>query len=365
MTKSKPPEHPATLPVYVITGFLGSGKTTLLNHLVNHESMGDTAVIINEFGEVGLDHLLVESAIEDTVLMQSGCICCTIRGDLIDTLGDLLARVEQGELPKFARVVIETTGLADPAPVLQTLMTDPNVTGRYRLGGVVTTVDAVNGAGQIDEHPEPEKQAAVADRIVLTKTDLADRAQTAGIMGILREINPASPIFEVFNGEVEPDRLFDTGLYDPESKTPDVRKWLREEAYRDTGHDADADSHGHEHGDQEHGGNDVNLHRDDIRSFCLDFEEPVAWDALRAWLESVSSLRGPDLLRVKGIVNVAGEDAPVVIHGVQHIFHAPVRLDAWPDNEQRRTRMVFITRGLDPASLAAALDAARAAERAH
>ena len=334
------------IPVYVITGFLGSGKTTLLNHLVNQPGMKDTALIINEFGDVGIDHLLVDSAFEDTVLMQSGCICCTIRGDLIDTLSDLLTRSGRGEIPSFSRVVIETTGLADPAPVLQTLMSDPNIADHYRLGGVVTTVDAVNGSRQLDEHEEPAKQAAVADRIVLTKTDLATSAEAAALNGKIRTLNPASPIFSVINGKIGPEKLFDTDLYDPKTKNPDVDHWLRDGAF----------GHGSHHHGSHHHDNDVNRHGAHIQAFCLTYEKPLPWAALKTWLDSVISLRGSDVLRIKGIVNVMDSDGPVIIHGVQHIFHAPVLLKSWPD-EDTRSRIVFITRGLEQQDLEAALEA--------
>ncbi len=325
--------HSGGIPVFVITGFLGSGKTTLLNRLVNRPGMGDTAVIVNEFGEIGLDHLLVESAFEDTVLMAGGCICCGLRGDLVDTLALLATRRDNGELPGFARVIVETTGLADPAPLLQTLMSDPNVLKFHRLGGVVATVDAINGPRQFDEHAESVKQVAVAERIVLTKTDIATPDQRETALARLAGLNPAAPVFQVVDGEIEPDKLFDAALYDPRN-----RDWLTEAP----------DTHAH---------TGANRHGDDIRTFCLIRENPVEWRALRVWLESVVASRGADLLRVKGIVNVAGEDRPVVVHGVQHIFHKPVRLVRWPDAD-RRTRIVFITRGIEQGDLERAFEAA-------
>jgi G3E family GTPase len=349
------PEVDSQIPVFIITGFLGSGKTTLLNHLVNHDDMGETAVIINEFGEVGLDHLLVDSAFEDTILMQSGCICCSIRGDLIDTLNDLLHRVELGELPKFTRVVIETTGLADPAPVMQSVMSDPNVTNKFRLGGVVSTVDAVNGINQLDEYGEPVKQAAVAERILMTKTDISSEKETGSLTGRLREINPASPIFKVVMGEIHPDQLFDTDVYDPTTKIGDVEKWLMESSYeqeRPHSHD-DGDNHGHGH---DHDHVDVNRHNSEIRAFCLVYKKPIHWEAFRTWIDSIISLRGNDLLRIKGIVNVEGSTEPVVVHGVQHVFHPPAKLNAWPEGDHT-TRIVFITRNLELNDLEAALDA--------
>ncbi len=333
------------IPVFVITGFLGSGKTTLLNRLVRHPGLSDTAVIVNEFGEMGIDHLLVESAHENTVLLASGCLCCTVRGDLVDTLGDLAARRASGEVPAFARVVIETTGLADPAPVLQTLMSEPTVTAHYRLAGVVTTVDAVHGSGQLDEHPESLKQAAVADVVVLTKTDVAPPDAAAGLRARLRQISPAAAILDSVEGDVDPDRLFAAI-----GASADLGARLDR-----IGDDAaTGGAHDHHH---DHVVRDVNRHDDRIAAISVIRDRPLDWAAVRTWLQSIASLRGADLLRVKGIVNVAGIDAPVVVHGVQHVFDPPRRLDRWPDDD-RRTRIVVIARDLDGAGLDAALDSA-------
>jgi len=333
------------IPVFLITGFLGSGKTTLLNRLVRHPELADTAVIVNEFGEIGIDHLLVDSSFENTVLLASGCLCCTVRGDLVDTLGDLIAKREVGQVPAFARVVIETTGLADPAPVLQTLMSEPTVTARYSLAGVVTTVDAVHGSGQLDEHPEPVKQAAVADVVVMTKIDIAPPESVAALRARLHRISPAAPILEVVEGDVDPDRLFaGFGTADDLSMRLD----------RIEGAPANGATHDHLH---QRGGLDVNRHDDRIAAVSVIRDQPLEWSAVRTWLQSIASLRGADLLRVKGIINVAGIDTPVVVHGVQHVFDPPRRLDRWPDAD-RRTRIVLIARDLDGAGLNAALDAA-------
>jgi len=345
-----------SIPVSVLTGFLGSGKTTLLGKLLRHPGMGETAVLINEFGEVGLDHELLEKIDSETVLMSSGCLCCTIHGDLVKSLRSLYFRRVRGEVPPFRRVVVETTGLADPAPILHTLMEDPILEAYFRLESVVSTVDAVNGWSQLDSQFESVKQAAVADRIVLTKTDLPEAKDTARLEGRLRGLNPAAPILRVVHGDVDPSLLFNAGLYDPATKTADVQGWLKAEAYEPHGHhhghdhDHDHDhGHDHHHGHEGHEGqdpHDVNRHDKRIAATCLTLDEPVDWDSFSLWLGSLARYRGEDLLRIKGILNVAGEDRPVAIHGVQHLFHPPARLPAWPGVD-RRSRIVFITRDIE------------------
>jgi len=348
------PELPRDpIPVCVLTGFLGSGKTTVLRHLLAHPAMEETAVVVNEFGEVGLDHHLLESGSEDTVLLNSGCLCCTVRNDLVQTLRMLFKRRARREVPAFRRVVIETTGLADPAPILHTLMTDPVLAEWFRLDGVIATVDAVAGAATLDRHPESVKQAAVADRLLLTKPDLAAAALRDSLAARLRDLNPAAALLDVLNGAVEPAALFNAGLYDPETKSADVRRWLKAEAYAAAGAaHGQGRSHGHEHGH----GHDVNRHGDGIRAFSLRYDRPLDWDRFNDWIDMVIAAYGANLLRVKGLLDVAGSDRPLVIHGVQHVFHAPVALDAWPDAE-RGTRLVFITRDLDPAAFARTLAA--------
>jgi G3E family GTPase len=335
------------IPISVITGFLGSGKTTLLSRLLEQPDMADTAVLINEFGEIGLDHHLVEAVSGEMVVMDSGCLCCTIRGDLAQSLRTLYFRRVRGEVPQFRRVVIETTGLADPAPILQTLMEDPIIESYYRLDTVVTTVDAVNGASQLDGQFESVKQAAVADRLLLTKCDIATADVIAALKARLRALNPGAPLFEVSHGEIEPARLFGAGLYNPATKTVDVQNWLRAEAYEAHGHEHHHE-HDHDHGDHRHDhvAPDVNRHDDRIRATCLTFDEPIDWEAFSLWMGSLARYRGEDLLRVKGILNVAGEEMPVAVHGVQHVFHPPARLPHWPTDD-RRSRLVLITRDMD------------------
>jgi G3E family GTPase len=343
------------IPISLLTGFLGSGKTTVLNHLLRQPAMANVMVIINEFGEIGLDHELVERATDDMILLQSGCLCCTIRGDLIDTLRSLYGKRSRGEIPAFDRVVIETTGLADPAPVLQALMTDGLVVGRFEMDGVITTVDALVGDATLDRHIEAVKQAAVADRILLTKTDLAEDRVADALEQRLRGLNPAAPIHRPIAGAVEPQLLFHAGLQNPATKSIDVQRWLQEDKY---GHHG---SHDHEHAPH-----DVNRHDAYIRAISLVIEEPVPGEALDNWLRSLMQFRGPDLLRFKGIVNVEGLPGPLVLHGVQHVIYPPVALKAWPSND-RRTRMIFITYDIDEQTLRGSLDQltreARAAAR--
>jgi G3E family GTPase len=343
----------ATTPVTVITGFLGSGKTTLLNHLLRDPGMADTAVVINEFGEVAIDHLLVESSIENTMVLQSGCVCCTIRGDLVDTLVELDAKRKRGEIPGFSRVLVETTGLADPVPIVQTLSTDKAITPIFSLKAVVTTVDAVNGLGQLDEMPEPVKQAALADVLLVTKTDLAGGNAVAALRQRLAKVNPAATIRDIVNGRIAPDELFGFLKADPVASPELLGQWLDAEAFEAEGHAHARDHHGHDHGHTH--GLDPNRHSERIRAFCIKLDAPIAWGALQRWLQSITSLRGADLLRMKGVVNVEGLPGPVVVQGVQHLLHPPVRMAKWHDDD-RQTRIVFITRDIPEAALRASLD---------
>jgi G3E family GTPase len=335
--------RPPVFPLTVFTGFLGAGKTTLLNRLLRTPELTDCLVLINEFGEIGLDHLLVESVAGDMVVMTSGCLCCTIRGDLVATLEDLLRRRDNDRIRPFNRVVIETTGLADPAPVLHTIMYHPYLMLRFRLDGVVTLVDALNGGASLDRHPEAVKQAAVADRLVITKTDLLrDDSALAALQKRLSRLNPTAIQLDAARGEAATAKLFDIGLYDPEKKAPDVRRWLNAEALADQAH---AHEREQEHESHRH---DVNRHDARIRAFVLRHAEPLPPAAVDMFLELLRSAHGAHLLRVKGIIALADDPArPLVVHGVQHMFHPPVRLEAWPDDD-RTTRIVFILYDMEP-----------------
>ena len=318
------------LPISVITGFLGSGKTTLLSRLLRDPAFERTAVIVNEFGEVGLDHLLVETSDEEVVLLEGGCMCCKVRGDLLRTAGDLLARRASGTVAQFDRIVVETTGLADPAPIVQALMTDRELAGELRLESVIATVDAAAGAATLDAHPESVKQAALADRIVVTKTDLADPA-ASGLAERLRALNPAAPQLAARHGAVDASLLFGknrlgAALYEPRTFDPALY---------------DAPAHAHSA----------------VRTFCLRRSTPLHAATLALFLQVLAEQCGARLLRLKGLVDVAESPGrPAVIHGVQHVFHPPAWLDAWPD-EDRSTRIVVIGLNLDARWLQELLEA--------
>jgi G3E family GTPase len=331
-----------TTPVTVLTGFLGAGKTTLLNHLLRQPALARTAVLVNEFGEIGLDHLLVEKLDDTTVLLNAGCLCCTIRGDLARVLREMLPRARRDEI---SRIIIETTGLADPVPILTTLMTDPVAASAYRLDGIVTVVDAVNGLLNLDTQEEAVRQAAVADRIVITKADLADPAP---LRDRLRSLNPGARVTEAIQGVIDPSAILNAGLFVAAGKIPDVAGWLDAAAFED------ADHHHH----------DPNRHDARIGAFCLTFQEPLHWPALAMWLEMLVASKGEHLLRVKGILNLRDQDRPVAIHVVRHLIHPPAKLPAWPADDPCTSRLVFITRDLPRSVIEDGLRAFQAASPA-
>ena len=343
----------SAIPITVLTGFLGSGKTTLLRRLLQDPAMAGTAVIINEFGDVGLDDALIEKTDEDTVLLPSGCVCCAVRGDLTIALAKLHKQSLYGEIPKIHRVVLETSGLADPTPIAHTLMTDEDTYRIYQLDGIVTTVDAQLGLGQIDSNFEPAKQIALADRIVLTKTDLATQAEISTLEARIRSLNRTAEILRVVKGDTQPARLIGLGAHEPALTGADPERWLGHSppshalehdhsCAPDCGHDHSHD-HTHDHHDHAH------LHG--IESFSLVFDKPLDGNALSLSLQTLAAAYGAKLLRVKGIVTVENQSKPFVVHGVQHIFYPPDVLKDWPKRPDgqpdKRSRFVFIARDLN------------------
>ncbi len=329
---------PQFTPVTLLTGFLGSGKTTLLQRLLADPSLADTAVLINEFGEVGLDHHLLQRIDDNTVLLQSGCVCCTIRGELSDAMRDLHSRRSRGDIPPFRRLAIETTGLADPFPVLTTLHADPVLKHHFRVAGVITTVDAVNGSAQMLRYAESVKQAAVADRLVITKTDLADPEQTWKLLSTLKQINPAARILYAASPNLDSAALLAATPFDAGAHGDMVREWFHEAG------------HAHHH---DHAGHDPNRHGN-IHAFALTFDRPLDWTVFGIWLTMLLNRHGEQVLRVKGILDVGGGSPPVAIHGVQHLVHPPVHMQDWPD-AARASRIVFIVNGLQRADIEASL----------
>lgn len=365
MTLTSASQGSARIPVYLLTGFLGSGKTTVLNQLVKQADMARTLVIINEFGAVSLDHLLVSHANEDIVVeLGSGCLCCTIRGDLAKTLRDASWRYARNGVRQFDRVIIETTGLADPAPVLHTLLTDRSIFSQYRLQGVVTTIDAVNATATLDRHPEAQKQAGLADLLLLTKTDLTVDVAIDPELSLqrlkqrLKRMNPQARLLQIQDGALAAAELLQLDHVEPELSATPMAQWLNIQAFApqqafkalkpgqsrlalsEMNMTTEAGSKG-----------DVNRHDDQIQAHCFTFDRPFCAGRFEGWLQLVMQLMGHNILRIKGIIHLKDHAGPMVIHGVQHIFHPPAWLAQWPEQD-RQTKLVFITYDIDRATLA-------------
>ena len=327
-------------PVSVLTGFLGSGKTTVLQHLLAQADMSRTALIINEFGDVSIDHLLVETKEERMVLLANGCVCCSVRGDLVEAIHSLLARQQTGEIPPFDRILLETTGLASPMPIAQSMLSPTMANVPVYMDSIATTVDALHASANLAEHPELLAQIAIADTLLITKKDMVDDEQLRALETELRGLNQHAPIRAIEHGRAEPSDLFGQSWLDPDATGKSLR---RAQSILDRYQGPEAHT-GHSHSSG-------------VTSFTLVKEEPLAFSTLRSFIGTLLEHQGSKILRVKGLVKVKGsEGRPVVVHGVQEVMHPPMSLKKWPSADQR-TRLVFITKGLSREDVVNTLDA--------
>ena len=355
-----PVETKSWITVTLVTGFLGSGKTTLINAALRAPELAKTVVVVNEFGEVGLDHQLFARSSDSVVVLENGCLCCTVRSDLIGTLNSLYHARQAGEIPAFNNVVIETSGLAEPGPVLQAFLSEPTLDGLYRVASVLTLVDAVNWSGTSEAHEELVRQVGLADQIRITKLDMVtgDRQNGASRLRLhLRRINASAEIAEVDWSSAVVAKLLTSPGFDSANPQADPRPWLNVEAYQNTAHDHVACGDGHHHEDDPHEhdralrAHSHHLEGRGIENFVLVRESPLAREEARFLLDGIAQNLGAGLLRVKGLVNIAEEPGrPAVIQGAQHLLHTMTWLDRWPDGDHR-TRIVFITQGIPRESL--------------
>jgi len=347
------------IPVTLVTGFLGSGKTTLINSALRSAELAKTVVVVNEFGEVGLDHQLYASSSDSVVVLENGCLCCTVRSDLVGTLNGLYHARGRGDIPAFDNVVIETSGLAEPGPVLQAFLSEPTLDGLYRVANVLTVVDAVNWAGTSEAHEEAVRQVALADQIRITKLDMVtgDRQNSSSRIRLeLRRINPSAVIDEVDWSAAAIAKLLSSRGFDATDPQSDPRPWLNVQAYGNALHDHDA--HDGDHHDHDHSGRSQSFHLEGrgIENFVLTRESPLTREEAQFLLDGIAQNLGTGLLRVKGLVNVAEEPGrPAVIQGAQHLLHTMTWLDRWPDGDHR-SRIIFITQGIPRDSLRDIID---------
>lgn len=329
---------PKNISITVLTGFLGSGKTTILTSLVKQKQMANAAIIINEFGEVGLDHDLIETTDENVIELQNGCICCTIQDDLKKTLLNLLKKMEKGDISPFNHVIIETTGLADPVPIIHTLMTSLDLQRIYSIDGVITVVDSINGESTYNAHEESIKQTAFADKIILSKTDIADKGTVNSLTKRIKGINPKVTIIKSDKNSLPVSKLLGLNDYNPQNKDWNVKEWLEIEKNKSSNNLHNHHDHHHEH--------NVNRHGDEIETFAMVTSQPTSMTSVNFFLELLMSQMGENILRIKGVLNIKGEYRPAVIHGVQHIFHPLEWLEKWPGND-KKSRLVFITKNIN------------------